>query len=219
MQAMRVHCSQLPLWATSSATNPAPIAAAVLNSSLTSETAQHPQDYPEHRLQFFNLLHAITKHCFATLFTMSPTQLKLVIDSIVWCVSQNPSTPRRRRYCQCCSGISLSVPASPHLNPRDCRPAREPAKVAALPMHSFHAPTTCYRRVDTSSIFGPVHTNVSGCDRNVCATGPSGTRSATSRTRGSTCCWRSASPSRAPSLRRSSTRPTSCSCCRRCLPS
>ena len=43
------------------------------------------QDYPEHRLQFFNLLHAITKHCFATLFTMSPGQLKLVIDSIVWC--------------------------------------------------------------------------------------------------------------------------------------
>ncbi len=42
------------------------------------------QDYPEHRLQFFNLLHAITKHCFATLFTMSPTQLKLVIDSIIW---------------------------------------------------------------------------------------------------------------------------------------
>lgn len=43
------------------------------------------QDYPEHRLQFFNLLHAITKHCFTTLFTMSPAQLKLVIDSIVWC--------------------------------------------------------------------------------------------------------------------------------------
>ncbi len=43
------------------------------------------QDYPEHRLQFFNLLHAITKHCFTTLFTMSPSQLKLVIDSIVWC--------------------------------------------------------------------------------------------------------------------------------------
>ena len=42
------------------------------------------QDYPEHRLQFFSLLHAITKHCFKTLFTMSPSQLKLVIDSIVW---------------------------------------------------------------------------------------------------------------------------------------
>ena len=42
------------------------------------------QDYPEHRLQFFSLLRAITNHCFGTLFTMSPDQLKLVIDSIVW---------------------------------------------------------------------------------------------------------------------------------------
>ena len=42
------------------------------------------QDYPEHRLQFFSLLRAITNHCFDTLFTMSPDQLKLVIDSIVW---------------------------------------------------------------------------------------------------------------------------------------
>ena len=42
------------------------------------------QDYPEHRLQFFSLLRAITNHCFATLFTLTPPQLKLVIDSIVW---------------------------------------------------------------------------------------------------------------------------------------
>lgn len=42
------------------------------------------QDYPEHRLQFFNLLRAITNACFPTLFAMSPGQLKLVIDSIVW---------------------------------------------------------------------------------------------------------------------------------------
>ena len=31
-----------------------------------------PQDYPEHRLQFFSLLRAITNHCFRTLFAMSP---------------------------------------------------------------------------------------------------------------------------------------------------
>ena len=43
-----------------------------------------PQDYPEHRLQFFNLLRSITNACSGTLFTMSPVQLKLVIDSIVW---------------------------------------------------------------------------------------------------------------------------------------
>ena len=42
------------------------------------------QDYPEHRLQFFALLRAITNACGSTLFAMSPQQLKLVIDSIVW---------------------------------------------------------------------------------------------------------------------------------------
>lgn len=42
------------------------------------------QDYPEHRLQFFELLRAITNACGATLFAMSPQQLKLVIDSIIW---------------------------------------------------------------------------------------------------------------------------------------
>ena len=42
------------------------------------------QVYPEHRLQFFSLLRAITNHCFNTLFTMSPEQLKLVINSTVW---------------------------------------------------------------------------------------------------------------------------------------
>ena len=30
------------------------------------------QDYPEHRLQFFSLLRAITNHCSTTLFAMSP---------------------------------------------------------------------------------------------------------------------------------------------------
>ena len=42
------------------------------------------QDYPEHRLQFFALLRAITNEVPTTLFQMSPEQLKLVIDSIVW---------------------------------------------------------------------------------------------------------------------------------------
>jgi hypothetical protein len=42
------------------------------------------QDYPEHRLQFFALLRAITNHCFSTLFAMSPAQLRMVIDSIIW---------------------------------------------------------------------------------------------------------------------------------------
>lgn len=42
------------------------------------------EDFPEHRLRFFALLHAITNHCFKCLFAMSPPQLKLLIDSIIW---------------------------------------------------------------------------------------------------------------------------------------
>ncbi|CAI5490079.1 unnamed protein product [Closterium sp. Naga37s-1] len=42
------------------------------------------EDYPEHRLKFFSLLRAIACHCFRSLFTLSPQQLKLVMDSIVW---------------------------------------------------------------------------------------------------------------------------------------
>ncbi len=34
------------------------------------------QDYPEHRLQFFSLLRAITNHCSATLFAMSPVRAR-----------------------------------------------------------------------------------------------------------------------------------------------
>lgn len=41
-------------------------------------------DFPEHRLQFFSLLQAITNHCFSTLKTMSSQQQGLLIDSIVW---------------------------------------------------------------------------------------------------------------------------------------
>jgi exportin-1 len=40
--------------------------------------------YPEHRLKFFALLHAITQHCFAVVLRMTAPQVKLVIDSIVW---------------------------------------------------------------------------------------------------------------------------------------
>ncbi|KAK9798116.1 hypothetical protein WJX73_000475 [Symbiochloris irregularis] len=42
------------------------------------------EDYPEHRLHFFSLLRAITNNCFSTLFAMSPDQLRLVINSIIW---------------------------------------------------------------------------------------------------------------------------------------
>ncbi|XP_021761968.1 protein EXPORTIN 1A isoform X2 [Chenopodium quinoa] len=42
------------------------------------------EDYPEHRLKFFSLLRAIATHCFAALIRLSPQQLKLVMDSIIW---------------------------------------------------------------------------------------------------------------------------------------
>lgn len=41
-------------------------------------------DFPEHRLQFFSLLQAITNHCFQTLRGMSAAHQGLLIDSIVW---------------------------------------------------------------------------------------------------------------------------------------
>ena len=42
------------------------------------------EDYPEHRPKFFELLRAITAHCFRALLGLSPQNLKLVIDSVVW---------------------------------------------------------------------------------------------------------------------------------------
>ncbi|KAL7584746.1 protein EXPORTIN 1A [Lactuca sativa] len=42
------------------------------------------EDYPEHRLKFFSLLRAIATHCFQALILLSPEQLKLVMDSVMW---------------------------------------------------------------------------------------------------------------------------------------
>ncbi|KAF6175500.1 hypothetical protein GIB67_021990 [Kingdonia uniflora] len=41
-------------------------------------------DYPEHRLKFFSLLHAIATFCFLALICLSPQQLKVIMDSIIW---------------------------------------------------------------------------------------------------------------------------------------
>nr|XP_043615011.1 protein EXPORTIN 1A [Erigeron canadensis] len=42
------------------------------------------EDYPEHRLKFFSLLRAIATYCFRALIMLSPEQLKLVMDSVMW---------------------------------------------------------------------------------------------------------------------------------------
>lgn len=44
------------------------------------------EDHPEHRLNFYNLLHQVVKHCFDAIIALSPQQFKLVLDSIIWSI-------------------------------------------------------------------------------------------------------------------------------------
>ncbi|GBO13973.1 Exportin-1, partial [Araneus ventricosus] len=42
------------------------------------------EEFPEHRTNFFLLLHAAVTHCFPALLNIAPAQFKLVLDSIIW---------------------------------------------------------------------------------------------------------------------------------------
>ena len=42
------------------------------------------EDYPEHRIRFFEFLRAVNSHCFPALFNIPPEHQKLVVDSVVW---------------------------------------------------------------------------------------------------------------------------------------
>lgn len=42
------------------------------------------EDFPEHRIRFFEFIKAINQHCFAALFNIPPEHQKLVVDSIIW---------------------------------------------------------------------------------------------------------------------------------------
>lgn len=42
------------------------------------------EDYPEHRIRFFQFLKAINQHCFPALFNIPPEHQKLVVHSVVW---------------------------------------------------------------------------------------------------------------------------------------
>lgn len=42
------------------------------------------QEYPEHRVGFFNLLKAINQNCFPALLSLPAPTFKLILDSIVW---------------------------------------------------------------------------------------------------------------------------------------
>ena len=41
-------------------------------------------EFPEHRVEFFNLLRAINLHCFPALLKLDNRQFKFVIDSCLW---------------------------------------------------------------------------------------------------------------------------------------
>jgi exportin-1 len=43
-------------------------------------------DFPEHRLHYFKLLHAIIIHCFPGLFAIPPQGFRLVVNSMLWAV-------------------------------------------------------------------------------------------------------------------------------------
>ncbi|GLE00729.1 hypothetical protein PINS_up009517 [Pythium insidiosum] len=42
------------------------------------------EDYPEHRMNFFELLKAVNEYCFESLFALPQELQKLVVDSIIW---------------------------------------------------------------------------------------------------------------------------------------
>lgn len=44
------------------------------------------EDFPEHRINFYNLLHQVVKHCFPAILALSPQQFKLVLDSVIWAI-------------------------------------------------------------------------------------------------------------------------------------
>uniref|UniRef100_A0A1A9URN0 Exportin-1 n=1 Tax=Glossina austeni TaxID=7395 RepID=A0A1A9URN0_GLOAU len=42
------------------------------------------EDYPQHRISFYELLQAVNAHCFKAFLNIPPAQFKLVFDSVVW---------------------------------------------------------------------------------------------------------------------------------------
>eukprot|EP01113_Clastostelium_recurvatum_P045243 TRINITY_DN774_c0_g1_i2.p1 TRINITY_DN774_c0_g1~~TRINITY_DN774_c0_g1_i2.p1 ORF type:complete len:697 (+),score=151.04 TRINITY_DN774_c0_g1_i2:1801-3891(+) len=56
---------------------------AVLDCTLGMIT-KNMEDYPEHRIKFFNLMRAINSHCFQVFFQLPPTAFALLIDCVVW---------------------------------------------------------------------------------------------------------------------------------------
>lgn len=59
------------------------IMASVFEPTLEMITA-NMTDFPEHRLNFFSFIREANEHCFYGLFSITPAQQKLVVDSIIW---------------------------------------------------------------------------------------------------------------------------------------
>jgi len=59
------------------------IMAAVFECTLQMITVNF-EDFPEHRIRFFEFIRAINTHCFQALFNIPPEHQKLVVDSVVW---------------------------------------------------------------------------------------------------------------------------------------
>lgn len=61
------------------------------------------EDYPEHRIRFFEFLRAVNLECFPALFSIPAEHQKLVVHSIVWAMKhteRNISDTVSTRYCQ-----------------------------------------------------------------------------------------------------------------------
>lgn len=62
-----------------------PILSAVFECTLNMINKDF-SDFPEHRVNFFKMLHAINSHCFNSLLRLPPPQFKLIVDSILWAI-------------------------------------------------------------------------------------------------------------------------------------
>mmetsp|Transcript_3614 Transcript_3614/g.7085 ORF Transcript_3614/g.7085 Transcript_3614/m.7085 type:complete len:1087 (-) Transcript_3614:57-3317(-) len=56
---------------------------AVFECTLQMITANF-EDFPEHRIRFYEFIRAVNSHCFQALFNIPPEHQKLVVDSVVW---------------------------------------------------------------------------------------------------------------------------------------
>lgn len=60
-----------------------PIFSAVFESTLTMINQDFEQ-FPDHRRSFYQLLQAITAHCFQAYENLTEVQLKMVVDAVIW---------------------------------------------------------------------------------------------------------------------------------------